>query len=759
MIETTFTDPSLPSVALLFDGEAMRDLLTRRLERAGGGEIVACRPTYVRFKPQTSCLVAYEIDICVDGRHSTHRAHIRTFADDRGRRRMTNRKLEKLVARASAADDDPGIAWVTYLPALNGMFSIFPVDYDLRSLLTVATASSARTSLRQVLGNPALELARAPELIRYKPGRKALLRYTLEGDHHPVAYGKTLTDDRTGMLRHATEILLGAGLTTPTVLGTIPALHFILHEEAPGTQLAAMRDDPRYSDLVAAIAEPLALLQRAEVTGLRTHRLADEAGRLHETANLLGVVLPDQRERLQQISRTFASRLAEVEEVLATSHGDFYDDQALVAGDRIAIIDLDEIRIAHPLLDIGNMLGHLGAGEARGVVPPTARPAFTEAMRAHRPMSDRDLALFEAIGVLKLAPGPFRRLEPGWPDAIGSLLDQVESLLAGSAGPRSLDPDIRDPKLPELATLQDPNQMQAHLRDATGDPALALDGIHVQRHKPGRRAILRYDVAGSEPIWGKIFASKRGPRVHEITRAICDARAFGPEVALPDPIAFVPELRLLLQQAVPGEAIEPRLLAGETALADRIADAIHALHASNLDLGRRHDLDAELAPLDRRVGEVGGLFPTLGKDAVELHARIRDRATTMRSWRFRPVHRDFYHQQVLATGDRLSVLDLDDAKMSEPAVDIANFAAHLDLLALQQPARRAEIGRVRDRFVARSRALDPALDDRLIAFLTASTLVRLAGIHAHRKDGERVAAGLLTGARHALETSAAGFNP
>src|SRR5699024_4915008 len=143
----------------------------------------------------------------------------------------------------------------------------------------------------------------------------------------------------------------------------------------------------------------------------------------------------------------------------------------------------------------------------------------------------------------------------------GELLALVERLLDGGAS-RPLvatsaeavpagDAPVRDEKLPELPTLQDPDRMQAHLREATGDPTLALAGIHVQRHKPGRRAILRYDVAGAEPIWGKIFASKRGPRVHEVTRTICDARAFGPEVTLPDPVTYVPALRLLLQRAVP----------------------------------------------------------------------------------------------------------------------------------------------------------------------------------------------------------------
>jgi hypothetical protein len=77
-------------------------------------------------------------------------------------------------------------------------------------------------------------------------------------------------------------------------------------------------------------------------------------------------------------------------------------------------------------------------------------------------------------------------------------------------------------------------------------------------------------------------------------------------------------------------------------------------------------------------------------------------------------------------------------------------AAHLDLLGVQHPAHAPGITLVRDRFLARSRELDPGLDESLLALLTASTLLWLAGVHASRQDGHRVAAGLLTTARESI---------
>src|SRR5690606_35633424 len=413
-------------------------------------------------------------------------------------------------------------------------------------------------------------------------------------------------------------------------LGTNEKLGYIAHAEAPGDQLASLRDDARFESLLAALAEPLSLLHRTPVQDLPVHHIGHEVDRLRETARLLGVILPELETRLKRIVCDLEDRLARVDDELATNHGDFYDDQACVNGDRMVIIDLDEIRIAHPMLDIGNMLAHLLTGQQRGSVRPRAREALIAAMRQHREMSDCDIAAFEAIGILKLAPGPFRRLEAAWPERIEEMLALIERVLGCPVLPDTrsgVQPSsIADDKLPELPALQDVARMQATLRDATGDQSLNLTRIYVQRHKPGRRAILRYDVEGSAPIWGKIFASKRGPRVHEITRKICDARAFGPDVALPDPIAFVTDQRVLLQRSVPGRSIDERLFAGDEGLATNIAEAIHALHASGLDLGREHDLDKELSPLPQRVEDVGEMFPDLREASTDIHARLRDLA-------------------------------------------------------------------------------------------------------------------------------------
>jgi Ser/Thr protein kinase RdoA (MazF antagonist) len=111
-------------------------------------------------------------------------------------------------------------------------------------------------------------------------------------------------------------------------------------------------------------------------------------------------------------------------------------------------------------------------------------------------------------------------------------------------------------------------------------------------------------------------------------------------------------------------------------------------------------------------------------------------------WRWRPIHRDFYHDQVLAGEHGISILDFDDAAMSEPALDVANFLAHLRLLALEEREATEDVARVAAAFSASYRELDADLDPALVRFLEGATLLRLAGIHLQR-SGELLSDRLL----------------
>lgn len=752
MIPMPPADRNLPGLATIFDEAEMVRLLAGQLDAGDGFALVGCRPRYIRYKPITSCLVQLDLTFRdARDRDVTLVAHIKLFVDDRARRRAESSRITRLQERAREAYPDFPERRATFIPELNGLLQLYPVDYDLQFLARISDPVWMSGKIGRALADRSIEIQGQPELIRYKPERKALFRYGLS--HGPLArvYGKLYEDDRGERLAVHTDALIAAGVATPPVVVNMPDRRFVAHAEVEGTQLALLRGSAGYDAWMEPLADALHLLQAVELRGLASHRLADEIAATAESTRLLGTVVPNLASRLDRVAREIASRLSGVDDVLRTGHGDFYDDQAIVSGNDLTLIDLDELRLAHPAIDAGNMLAHLASGNARGDDVAGARAAFREAVLARQPELAAELATFEAAALVKLAPGPFRRLEEDWPAGIERILELAEGVLQHGQSARAPENplSIVDPLLPQLAQVQDLATISRRLACVCGD--VTVIAARLVRHKPGRRAIACYELDSGEHLYGKTFASDRGPKVYRIAQRICAARAFGPDVALPEPVAYLADLKLLIQRAVAGEAVERALCGGDTNLAARIAVVLHRFHDSGLNLRRTHDLSRELAPLTMRTQAVIEQAPELGNLARSTHERILALVDSPFPWRLRPIHRDFYHDQMLVDGNGLAVLDLDDAAMSEPAIDVANFAAHLRLLGYQQPENAPNLVRVEEAFVAAYRELDPSLDRELFRFLTAATLLRLAGIHVSRANGGEVARRLLEAAGRDLD--------
>jgi aminoglycoside phosphotransferase (APT) family kinase protein len=106
----------------------------------------------------------------------------------------------------------------------------------------------------------------------------------------------------------------------------------------------------------------------------------------------------------------------------------------LLAGDEVAILDRDNAALGDPAVDLGNFAAHLendalhGRLDARRV--QRLQHALLEGYRAstQRPVC-ATLGWQTAAGLLRLAPHPFRRRVPDWPERTAAILDRVEVIL------------------------------------------------------------------------------------------------------------------------------------------------------------------------------------------------------------------------------------------------------------------------------------------------------------------------------------------
>jgi len=709
-------DAALPALPVALSSAAMAAALQEWL---GAAFVVRdCTPRYIRYKPRTNCIVAYRLALqdAETGREFELPGQVKLFAGSGAQKRWAKGSLQQLTRRAAAARIEPDLERVALLAKLGALLQLYPVDEAFPELAFAASDVGRRWVLRHLLGErePA---AGGAELVRYKPARKALLRY---GSSVGAVYAKLYAGDRGGVVLRAGRALERAAVPTAKPLAHVPGLQMLVHAEAPGIPLCALRGTTRFERGLAASGSSIERLQAVDVPDLPVHTWADEAAELVAAARAVAVLRPDLAADATRLAERAIGSLVDIGSELATAHGDFSQDQVLVAERGAVVLDLDEIRAAHPLLDVGTFLAHLsvtGAGES-------ARAAFLE---GYGGAPEGSIAPLEAGAVLKLAVAPFRTLEPDWPEQVEQRLRLAERRFEEQGRAASSRRRVRfDAALPQLGVLTDPALVGLALeREVYGRP-VEVRAVEVVRHKPGRRCTLRYDLRigrRTERVFAKTFASERGPRVFSALQAIVDAHPFDAAVELPEPIAYLAGLKLLLQREVRGVPVRAALLGGDEDLAARIADALHALHASAAEMSRTHGLPEELGAL---------------RACIDRLATNRERARRCFSklelaegfaWRRRPVHRDFYHDQVLADGDALSLLDLDDTAMSEPALDVSNFIAHLRLLALEEPGRAEAVAAAATAFRQRICGLDPELDPLLLRVLEAGTLLRLACIH------------------------------
>jgi aminoglycoside phosphotransferase (APT) family kinase protein len=705
-----------PGAAAVVDGEAV----AARLSPIAGSE-VTCRPRYARYKPGTSLLVQYDATIGP----TAVLVHAWLFTDARAARTSQGASFRRLVERTRRRHPNVPLQ-ATFLPELNALVEVSPLDSRLPAL---ARAASAKVVARLLGGAAPAALPKASvETVRHKPGRKAVLRFITP---HERLYLKVYADGASSRRFALARAVAGRGIPTATALADIPQIGAVSYPEAPGERLADLIGTDEYRRWLGPAADALrAFHARAPIDA----RPRSQHSRVEVAGLAVDSLLPNLGGAGTRLAAEIAKRIETYNGALVLAHGDYYDDQLLVAPEQVVILDLDESRPAHPLVDVANFLAHMSVRGAE-----SDRAAFLAAC-ADAGFDLTGVLAFEAAALLALAVRPFRHLTPAWPERVEETMDLAAARLRADR----LHRGPADSKLPQLHTLVDPVAARPVLERALGRP-VGIGAVDVLRHKRGRRCTLRYQLLDGACVYAKTYAGRRAARVHDSYHRLTAAR----EIRIPVPLGWDKDLRLVATAPLRGRKLHDRLLAGDRRLGVEIAELLHSLHSSGVLLERRHSLDDEVAPLTDRVERLAATAPALSAAARRCLRFAREGCGRDWTWRLRPIHRDFYEDQLVTDGAGLAVLDLDDAAMSEPAVDVANLIAHLRLRALRSDNDAAGLNVVTRTFRRRYQALDPDLDAQLVSFLVGATLLRLADIHLPRA-GEPLAADLLARAERAL---------
>jgi ABC-type multidrug transport system fused ATPase/permease subunit len=357
------------------------------------------------------------------------------------------------------------------------------------------------------------------------------------------------------------------------------------------------------------------------------------------------------------------------------------------------------------------------------------------------------------VGESGLGPDDVARIEPGsvWYRADGSVdlryvvrprpgstSRRPRTVLArvgadgGGPGDVTLSAFPSDHRLPTLPAATDPARMLEVLRRSvpglSGQRVVGGVRVGVVHHPREGACVLRYDLlpgAGGPAelrypvVFGRVYPDDR---VDEVAAEMRDARAAalllpdGTPLRVPRPLARVPELRLLLVEAVPGRPGVPGLLraavraagsgngaggAGDAAALEAAvtlaAQAVATLHGGcpggtsrgGSGAWPRRMLEDEVAAVRAEARLVEVVWPDVAARVLAALSDALEVAAGTSAARLRPAHGDWTPGQLLLDDAGPAVVDLDTLCRAEPALDLGRYLAYLQASGVRQGGEAA----------------------------------------------------------------------
>ncbi|WP_299773469.1 phosphotransferase [uncultured Tateyamaria sp.] len=655
-------DPDLPGLGAVLNAAPLAKTL-------GLGEL---RHSYLKYKPGTNCVAGL---VPRDGSLGAWAAM--TYPPVRWPDIRSRPKWNKKAQKAVYFDD---------------AFTVF-VPLALERRLPNARKLSAEKSRAELLHSLGLS-HHTLKILRYKPGRRIVLR--ADGPKGSRAVLK-LHARQADFDRAVAGAVYAETMGGPAVIATSPTDLAIATAWTQGHVLSPL-SEPR--DFVLSGA----MLARHHAAGDPKNLPGLSAPKPHRTVRAIGNLQPNLKARAQHLAERLPALVADD---MVAIHGDFSADQVVRETFGTVILDWDRAAYGPAARDLGSALARLDFDEIEGPLTEDARRALIEGYAAVRPLpKGESIIAHRAHALFALAVEAFRDRRPDWDRHLGGVLDRVEQLCQTSQMPKAPS------ALPSLSSALDPEHMHAALGARPVEVALA-------RLKPGRRALVRYDMPDGNVLLGKVRAKGIDLYAPRIQAKLRSAGLDGSDgVGVPPVAGTADSLALWLQQVVPGRSLGDMLDDPNCDCLDAMRGtgrALARLHLTPAQTERRWTHADELAVLEKALSETGY------KDILSL---AKARLARLPPAPDVGLHRDFYFDQVLVGPDTVWLVDLDLYAQGDAAIDLGNFLAHLDELALRRGNDAGHFDALEDAFLSGYRLSAPLPDPHLIGSFRWISLAR-----------------------------------
>lgn len=714
----------IPGLALMLDIGLLSERLGVSLEKQ----------TYFNYKPATSCTASV-----VDAAGNAYAAMA-----------YPRERFEEVKARSEWTG---GPVKATLLDDVCVALVPMALDRQIKAAKKLAGPEVQGRFVRKLLRHEDLDDQLDSVLLRYKPKRRIVSRLHVGG--HPRALIKCFAPRGFhNALMGAELCALLSGVQLPGVdhrrhtiasawvkgQSLCPLLSGELHCEAfvsTGRWLARFHDSPPRLQL------PFARETRSSLTSPLL-AIADDVSQLQ----------PQMSSTLVRLVSTINDACSRTGLTPTLIHGDFSADQVIVAEDREpgceyreehpVVIDWDRAMIGSPLRDVGSFLARLDHQLLEGSLDVTtvrsAQQAFIDGYRECLPDTNlRLLDAFHARALLLLLLDGFRHRHANWYEVAEALFGRVEFLA------RNTTPQPREESIPEstamLEAALDIGGMRKPMKQllAPESEAMVLESAQLLRHKPGRRALIRYElrqinrslVSEQQTVLGKLRFRKpdlQTPALHDLLRANGLDENNPQGVGVPANLGVYPAMNIWFQAMVPGKELSTFLGTGADIAPFRQAGrALAVFHSTPVTSPRSWSLQDEAAVLAKALDKAVMARPELKDRILSLRNLSMHAFESLPDVRARLIHRDFYQDQLLMDGKRVWMLDLDLIAQGDPAIDVANFLAHIKEYALRRYGGVSALNSIEQAFMEGYALEGHAFDEKRVRLLESLSLAR----HVH----------------------------
>jgi len=372
---------------------------------------------YLRFKPGENCIVRL---VCEHGDRSV-------FGYAKAHGQSAAQKLKKSAERTHLTSE-LGIGRVQ-IPELGMEINFLPNDNALASLGRMGSAVDRDAMLQRIFKKGPNWSGASCEVLSYKPERR--LTAALSHPENGRVVAKFTTRQRYERSRHVHKRLVKVdGVGMPSLAGWSRSCNAMAMQWISGESLtsAVGRGDTM---CCSGAGRALARFHQSANKGFKTSEQRRNTGDLTRLADDLSMISPGQTERARTLALAFEQWWLQQEARSTPVHGDFNFEQVVVSQKGAAMIDFDEVRMGHPMEDLGSFIARMELHTLDGSISPTAAAelvsAFMEGYQSEIDMRvDGGLKRFIAVALFRLLHHPFRVRKENWPEVISALLERCD---------------------------------------------------------------------------------------------------------------------------------------------------------------------------------------------------------------------------------------------------------------------------------------------------------------------------------------------